>query len=61
MLCVFCQQTQDSHLVNENSCHYHQGIGPYSDVDIPGCWFFKLPHKVSSFPLDALSNTMFLH
>ncbi|ELK35850.1 DNA polymerase subunit gamma-1 [Myotis davidii] len=24
---------------------YHHGNGPYHDVDIPGCWFFKLPHK----------------
>lgn len=29
----------------ESHCHYHQGNGPYNDVDIPGCWFFKLPHK----------------
>lgn len=27
---------------------YHHGNGPYNDVDIPGCWFFKLPHKVCS-------------
>lgn len=25
---------------------YHHGNGPYNDVDVPGCWFFKLPHKV---------------
>ena len=25
---------------------YHHDNGPYNDVDIPGCWFFKLPHKV---------------
>ncbi|XP_006028344.1 DNA polymerase subunit gamma-1 [Alligator sinensis] len=24
---------------------YHHGNGPYDDVSIPGCWFFKLPHK----------------
>uniref|UniRef100_A0A8C0XCM2 DNA polymerase subunit gamma-1 n=1 Tax=Castor canadensis TaxID=51338 RepID=A0A8C0XCM2_CASCN len=24
---------------------YHHGNGPYNDVDLPGCWFFKLPHK----------------
>ncbi|XP_008564943.1 PREDICTED: DNA polymerase subunit gamma-1 isoform X1 [Galeopterus variegatus] len=24
---------------------YHHGNGPYNEVDIPGCWFFKLPHK----------------
>uniref|UniRef100_A0A4W6EBV9 DNA polymerase subunit gamma-1 n=1 Tax=Lates calcarifer TaxID=8187 RepID=A0A4W6EBV9_LATCA len=29
----------------DSQCHYHHGNGPYNDVDIPGCWFFKLPHK----------------
>ncbi|KAM4826428.1 DNA polymerase subunit gamma-1 [Thomomys bottae] len=24
---------------------FHHGYGPYNDMDIPGCWFFKLPHK----------------
>ncbi|XP_065703240.2 DNA polymerase subunit gamma-1 isoform X1 [Patagioenas fasciata] len=24
---------------------HHHGNGPYNDVNIPGCWFFKLPHK----------------
>lgn len=28
---------------NQPTCHH--GNGPYNDVDIPGCWFFKLPHK----------------
>ncbi|XP_020496500.1 DNA polymerase subunit gamma-1 [Labrus bergylta] len=37
---------KDSHHVQKGGpCHYHHGNGPYSDVDIPGCWFFKLPHK----------------
>ncbi|XP_029008599.1 DNA polymerase subunit gamma-1 [Betta splendens] len=30
---------------DESRCHYHHGNGPFNDVDIPGCWFFKLPHK----------------
>ncbi|XP_077566540.1 DNA polymerase subunit gamma-1 [Stigmatopora nigra] len=30
---------------DDSHCHYHEGIGPFDDVDIPGCWFFKLPHK----------------
>uniref|UniRef100_A0A665VII3 DNA polymerase subunit gamma-1 n=1 Tax=Echeneis naucrates TaxID=173247 RepID=A0A665VII3_ECHNA len=39
-------QSQDPHSIPEqNQCHYHHGNGPYNDVDIPGCWFFKLPHK----------------
>uniref|UniRef100_A0A3Q3KTL4 DNA polymerase subunit gamma-1 n=1 Tax=Labrus bergylta TaxID=56723 RepID=A0A3Q3KTL4_9LABR len=33
------------HVQKGGPCHYHHGNGPYSDVDIPGCWFFKLPHK----------------
>uniref|UniRef100_A0A8D0H7V5 DNA polymerase subunit gamma-1 n=1 Tax=Sphenodon punctatus TaxID=8508 RepID=A0A8D0H7V5_SPHPU len=24
---------------------YHHGNGPCNDVSIPGCWFFRLPHK----------------
>ncbi|XP_034032708.1 DNA polymerase subunit gamma-1 [Thalassophryne amazonica] len=37
---------QDSDLIPEESCcHHHSGNGPYNDIDIPGCWFFKLPHK----------------
>uniref|UniRef100_A0A1A8EHG9 DNA polymerase subunit gamma-1 n=1 Tax=Nothobranchius kadleci TaxID=1051664 RepID=A0A1A8EHG9_NOTKA len=40
------KMSQDPHLTSkENCCHYHHGVGPYDDVDIPGCWFFKLPHK----------------
>ncbi|XP_011605608.2 DNA polymerase subunit gamma-1 isoform X1 [Takifugu rubripes] len=36
----------DPHYIPEESrCCYHHGNGPYNDVDIPGCWFFKLPHK----------------
>uniref|UniRef100_A0A3Q3X4M6 DNA polymerase subunit gamma-1 n=1 Tax=Mola mola TaxID=94237 RepID=A0A3Q3X4M6_MOLML len=33
------------YISKESQCHYHHGNGPYNDVDIPGCWFFKLPHK----------------
>uniref|UniRef100_A0A8C8FD67 DNA polymerase subunit gamma-1 n=1 Tax=Oncorhynchus tshawytscha TaxID=74940 RepID=A0A8C8FD67_ONCTS len=29
----------------ESHCPYHHGNGPYNDVNFPGCWFFKLPHK----------------
>ncbi|XP_072525753.1 DNA polymerase subunit gamma-1 [Salminus brasiliensis] len=28
-----------------SECPYHHGNGPHNDVNIPGCWFFKLPHK----------------
>lgn len=39
------KQQQESYVLDESQCHYHNGNGPYNDVDIPGCWFFKLPHK----------------
>ncbi|KAM9502639.1 DNA polymerase subunit gamma-1-like isoform 1-T2 [Salvelinus alpinus] len=29
----------------ESHCPYHHGNGPYNNVNFPGCWFFKLPHK----------------
>ena len=28
------------------SCPIHQGNGPYLIPNVPGCWFFKIPHKV---------------
>nr|XP_033776955.1 DNA polymerase subunit gamma-1 isoform X2 [Geotrypetes seraphini] len=30
---------------SEGSPAYHHGNGPYNDVTVPGCWFFRLPHK----------------
>uniref|UniRef100_A0A8D0A5F6 DNA polymerase subunit gamma-1 n=1 Tax=Sander lucioperca TaxID=283035 RepID=A0A8D0A5F6_SANLU len=43
---IHCGYSQDPHNVPEKShCHYHHGNGPHNDVDVPGCWFFKLPHK----------------
>ncbi|XP_037308034.2 DNA polymerase subunit gamma-1 [Pungitius pungitius] len=39
------QSLEPHHAPEESRCHYHHGNGPYNDVDIPGCWFFKLPHK----------------
>ncbi|KAF7660459.1 hypothetical protein LDENG_00280960 [Lucifuga dentata] len=40
------QQSQDPHdMLEESHCPYHHGNGPHNDVDVPGCWFFKLPHK----------------
>lgn len=36
------------YLLSQNhECPYHHGNGPHNDVNIPGCWFFKLPHKVT--------------
>ncbi|CAF0847266.1 unnamed protein product [Adineta ricciae] len=30
---------------NTSSCTIHQGNGPYEVENVPGCWFFKIPHK----------------
>ncbi|XP_078283324.1 DNA polymerase subunit gamma-1 [Rhinoraja longicauda] len=32
-------------LLEDNSDTHHHGNGPHPDVNVPGCWFFKLPHK----------------
>uniref|UniRef100_A0A669DLD1 DNA polymerase subunit gamma-1 n=1 Tax=Oreochromis niloticus TaxID=8128 RepID=A0A669DLD1_ORENI len=40
-----CLENLHRILQQASHCHYHHGNGPYNDVDIPGCWFFKLPHK----------------
>ncbi|XP_035668321.1 DNA polymerase subunit gamma-1-like isoform X1 [Branchiostoma floridae] len=29
----------------ESAPEFHRGAGPYNDVDLPGVWFFRLPHK----------------
>ncbi|XP_040270090.1 DNA polymerase subunit gamma-1 [Bufo bufo] len=29
----------------ENSASHHYGNGPCSDVNVSGCWFYRLPHK----------------
>ncbi|XP_032088939.1 DNA polymerase subunit gamma-1 [Thamnophis elegans] len=39
------EQRQEEMESGKSSPEYHHGNGPYNDVNIPGCWFFKLPHK----------------
>lgn len=46
-MAVFLQGADPHYIPEESRCCYHHGNGPYNDVDIPGCWFFKLPHKVT--------------
>uniref|UniRef100_A0A8C5RQE8 DNA polymerase subunit gamma-1 n=1 Tax=Laticauda laticaudata TaxID=8630 RepID=A0A8C5RQE8_LATLA len=41
----FWQKVLDEVESVKSSPEYHHGNGPYNDVNIPGCWFFKLPHK----------------
>ena len=35
--------------IHVNGCYpKHDGIGPFNDVNLPGVWFYKMPHKVCS-------------
>ncbi|KAJ7388949.1 hypothetical protein OS493_034581 [Desmophyllum pertusum] len=29
----------------ESSPDFYHGVGPYNDIDHPGVWFFRIPHK----------------
>ncbi|KAJ7375547.1 hypothetical protein OS493_040511, partial [Desmophyllum pertusum] len=29
----------------ESSPDFYHGVGPYNDIDLPGVWFFRIPHK----------------
>ena len=29
-----------------SSPDFYHGVGPFNDVDLPGVWFFRIPHKV---------------
>lgn len=33
-------------LPSGTTCPIHQGNGPFPVPNVPGCWFFKIPHKV---------------
>ncbi|KAJ6662774.1 hypothetical protein lerEdw1_010978 [Lerista edwardsae] len=37
--------SQNEQQSTESHPEYHHGNGPYNEVNIPGCWFFRLPHK----------------
>lgn len=31
----------------ESRPDFYHGVGPYNDVNLPGVWFFRIPHKVN--------------
>ncbi|KAH0620033.1 hypothetical protein JD844_014545 [Phrynosoma platyrhinos] len=39
------QLRQDTMESTQSHPEYHHGNGPYNEVNVPGCWFFRLPHK----------------
>ena len=51
MTIVFCSQSdaQNGNSAEKTSSGpMHQGQRPRMEVKIPGCWFYRLPHKVPS-------------
>lgn len=34
----------------ESRPDFYHGVGPYNDVNLPGVWFFRIPHKVNKDP-----------
>ncbi|XP_056427904.1 DNA polymerase subunit gamma-1 [Hyla sarda] len=39
------KQPAELQLQLENSVPHHHGNGPCDDVNVSGCWFYRLPHK----------------
>jgi len=37
---------QDKPRPSKTTQAWHKGDGPYDEVDIPGFWFYRIPHKV---------------
>ena len=37
-----------SEVLDRGSYPKHDGIGPFNEVNLPGVWFYKMPHKVWS-------------
>lgn len=50
-------------LKKQDAPDFHHGVGPFNDVNLPGVWFFRIPHKVEyfmihSFSFSAIMNNM---
>jgi len=41
----------------ESRPDFYHGVGPYNDVNLPGVWFFRIPHKVIRDNLPLLIKT----
>ena len=41
--------------VEESRPDFYHGVGPYNDVNLPGVWFFRIPHKVIGDNLPLLT------
>ena len=39
-------QTQGTNSATESSPDFYHGVGPFNDINFPGVWFFRIPHKV---------------
>lgn len=38
-------KSQGSNFEVESRPDFYHGVGPYNDVNLPGVWFFRIPHK----------------
>ena len=38
--------TQGTNSASESSPDFYHGVGPFNDINFPGVWFFRIPHKV---------------
>ena len=39
-------KSQETISGRESKPDFYHGVGPFNDVDLPGVWFFRIPHKV---------------
>ena len=39
-------KSQETISGTESKPDFYHGVGPFNDVDLPGVWFFRIPHKV---------------
>lgn len=37
---------QGGNSASDSRPDFYHGVGPFNDVNLPGVWFFRIPHKV---------------
>ena len=39
-------RAQGTNSSTESRPDFYHGVGPFNDINLPGVWFFRIPHKV---------------
>ena len=39
-------KSQGTNSGGESRPDFYHGVGPFNDINLPGVWFFRIPHKV---------------